>query len=728
MKRNIIRMKRFLSVLLAASVIVLSVPYSVFADDTVPAESYVEEVNQITESGSSENTEDNVLSTESVSEEFITEESATDESGTDEPSQDEPSQDEPSQVESSQDEPVEGVNTYPNNNYAKEGYGKVNENRDPSATLIEGLDNDLKLILSGVNQYIATNDAARSIIIDTVNQFLNSEETIKYMNSTAFIDAEKYSIIYEGYDSNYCWGGTASNMLWLSGWGTKLGYGNEDKIMSDLHDKFNDDAEEPRDAITWLFDNYINNVEVETKKESTQGGKATGICISEAFYTYNNVAGALNNLASLADVDSQATAIQCHWIDKAGDVKSGSHWLTAVGVVLNEATTNLVDYFKAIILADSDDTPGMSENAPASETESYNQRSDTINMYKICTLETINVNGVDYWYIPGYIDIDGKGALITGIESLEYYSEDLKKEIIEPYGTKDAANSLELIYGGIMYTYGGSVYEPQYSFCGENANVRMGYVNASAVSVKNVKVPVRVTICDNNKAELDSKVYYMPVDEIADNSRGYFDINIGDLTNKLSAGDYFVRVMFNPPDVEDRLVEAYYLNNDLVSCWIKITEASGGADVNNAEMPTEENNNNISWINQDSVNALTDEELAVIDKELENEGISKDAIKAIDQMFSQNQITYFAPETKIDTTNVSDCKIFMAGNPGEFISAEIDGVKLELSEIKIMRNSANSYRLIIDGNTLKGLKKGTHKILIYSVRGALPIEIEITII
>lgn len=630
-------------------------------------------------------------------------------------------------------DPLAGAtgDTYENNDSAVEGYG-IEERSDPyTLSILPG--DGKQFILTGVDNGIYNSNEEITKIANAVNKVLSGDSTIEYLYNKVFVDAEKYSVGCEGYDSNYCWGATAANMLWLSGWAKELGYTNEDQIMTDLHDKFYDRAEEPRDAITWLFDNYITHVEVETKEESTKGGKKSDICISEAFETYENVAGELKNLLSLANVVSQATAIQCRWMNENGEIKEGSHWLTAVGVAINESALGIADYFKAIILADSDDNPSFSTSAPADETQSYNQRKDTCNVYKICSLETKNVNGVDYWYIPGYTDIDGQGALITGIEALMNYTSSLKDTITEQYGTKNVSNTLELIYSGVMYTYGENVGEPQYTFDKESKNVRIGYTNTSKISKQNVEVPVRVTICDNNNRELDSALYYISVDEIAANSDGYFDVNFDNLTTNLSEGDYKVKVMFNPSDAENKLSEAYYLNNDLVSTRIKLEVKSNESEASRSEQEDDDTSLNTMPSEDDEIilnrgNDMTKEQMMVIEKELEKEGISKDTIKAIEQIFDQGQTTYFAPDTKIDTATDNDYKVFMAGVPGEFISAKIDGVKLDLSELKIMPNSTNSYRIIFDGKKFKDLKKGKHRLVIYSVRGALPIVIEITVI
>jgi len=672
------------------------------APSMAPVVTVPEEI--VTEETVSENIEAN----ESVPEEKKTGNSTDTSSEKEEPAEGAGAIESISPVTGNLNEPIgtQKGDIYPTNTYAKEGYGDANETRNAPDTLIETLANGLKLVLAGASSATKIfSSETETTVSGAIFDFLtNGEEELEYLHSRTFIDAEKYSIVYEGYDQNYCWAGTASNLLWLSGWGKAvLEYGNEDQIMSDFHDKFYDEPNEPVNAINWLFDNYLS-LDVSINPNSTIMGKATSVCISEAISSYENTVNALDNLASLADIANRSIAIQCRWTED-GHFADGSHWLTAVGVVMDEAATNLTDKFKAIILADSDDTPGKSTTCPSTE-ESYNQRKDTVNLYKISRITTTIVDGLKCWSIPGYDD-----AVITGIESILNYSEQLKENITETHGTTNTVSDLELLdYFEEIYTYGENAETPQETFSGEPGNLRVGYMNSSSKSCQNIEVPIKVTIYGMDGQQISSKVYYVAVENLEKNSNGYFDINIDDFKNELDAGEYRLGAVINPYGVDGYLQEAYYLNNKEIYCCFTLTEEKGGFD-DETDIPTV---NSHSEDNAPNTDTMTD--------------ISSDTLKAIEQLFIMSKVTYFVQNTVVNPSSDKEYRVFMAGAPGEFISAEIDGVSIDPSDIKLICNSANSYRILLASKLFKGLKKGPHKITIHSSRGVLPIEITITVI
>ena len=51
-----------------------------------------------------------------------------------------------------------------------------------------------------------------------VEDVLNGEEDLFNLQDDAFIDAEKFSLTLDGYDTYLCWAVAAADMLWMSVW------------------------------------------------------------------------------------------------------------------------------------------------------------------------------------------------------------------------------------------------------------------------------------------------------------------------------------------------------------------------------------------------------------------------------------------------------------------------------------------------------------------------------
>jgi len=258
-------------------------------------------------------------------------------------------------------------------------------------------DDHLTLIVSGV-----TGQSAAELITQIENGIdmtLDEEKHSLNIRISDLLDAEKYSTVLSGYDKNLCWAATAANMLWSSGYAqcavnpaTGKAFADVDEVFHYFRGIFTDEFGVPDGAISVFMDGSYPYADSFGAARLT--GTPEGL-LPEADYQ-----------SGLVDLKSDYTDLSL--LEYQSDVSFGvllhgigrsfSHWLTAVGLVLDETASAAADRYKAIILADSDNSPPGNDSEAADPSGAAAQAPNSFTVYRL-TLENENDSPVwTIWY------------------------------------------------------------------------------------------------------------------------------------------------------------------------------------------------------------------------------------------------------------------------------------------------------------------------------------------
>ena len=219
-------------------------------------------------------------------------------------------------------------------------------------TSIKGLpDDQYEAILTRFAQEIPAalnSDMAYKLIIDSVR------------------DAEKFSTVIDGYDSELCWAATASNMLWTSGYAqsainpmTGTAFQSEDEVFNYFTQNFTDKPGVPDGAIEYFFN---GNYKYRGYSGASQlidnpypGDLLPDEDLSEGVIDQRETTDILSGLNELSDVSAGAWL---RWWDTGQQkYRNGAHWLTLAGITTDNTKTEFNEKYRGVILADSDNDP-----------------------------------------------------------------------------------------------------------------------------------------------------------------------------------------------------------------------------------------------------------------------------------------------------------------------------------------------------------------------------------
>ena len=170
------------------------------------------------------------------------------------------------------------------------------------------------------------------------------------------IDAEKTGVD----DTNLCWAGTVSNMLYWSGWGQNTGslsVSSEDDLLDYYRNNFIDDGGWIDSGIEWFFDGDYAGTQYYFKK-SGGGDFFPSITVSSYLST---------------DFDSTTVMTSLDSFLRGGDVcglgvqwdGGGGHAITCWGFTYNTSVSQSNrNYYTGVWISDSDDNFGEGRSAP----------------------------------------------------------------------------------------------------------------------------------------------------------------------------------------------------------------------------------------------------------------------------------------------------------------------------------------------------------------------------
>ncbi len=384
--------------------------------------------------------------------------------------------------------------------------------------------------------------------IDMVQEKLVSaklENSQFTMESLDFIDAEKTKAP-DGGNDELCWAAATSNILHYTGWGEKAGFNSEDDLFDLFRDSFTDIVGSAGYGIEWFFNGTYQKQSYDSWAHVKDYGKSGGYLKEYASDCVNDYIYVSNNHEKIKDVtdaleNGWGICFTLGWVDDYGN-RNGGHLLTTWGYICDKDFTQQdADYYKALIVSDSD-----------SDRQTDTNRRIAPNKLNVLNMTPYAKFSYDTWSFDGY---DGVLEFFT---LLEPYSENVEYETDESATLDKFSNvdinikSINISTDSLYTTFLMNVYSAQ-----DSIYVFPEFENTSLKDfVGTLDYTVTVTDKSNNSEIISKngtytgKIYSY---ESSDTSQAE-TISIG----SLSAGKYTVTVTVNP---EKTVTEAYYYNN-----------------------------------------------------------------------------------------------------------------------------------------------------------------------
>lgn len=418
---------------------------------------------------------------------------------------------------------------------------------------------------------------------DTLTTQIKSMFPDIILEDPALIDAEKKTldddIEDDDCDSLLCWAASISNTLWAADWGTHLTnplsgqrFTSEDDIMKYFIQSFTNKGLEMECGFQWIFDGvsqgeYSYYPRARLKRDiseadalAPQYSAVNMIDISRVSDSHESIIA----LDSLLEGKPLTLSIEfCSREDDEGD----THAVTAMGLIVNPAARGTDEYYRYILLANSDNSVKGYEGIPA------DQRPNILTCYPLRLLT--NRSGENVWEVVGYSDDETVYTRIRTIYSLPTYGSKAAEAAVEtdPQATRNAQKTLDLVPGKIYTSQDKSADEPTDTFVtGSDIWLNFTVINESYVLWEE-GFSSRVTVT----REQDEESVSFLVEGNPEKFMYMMDRQMNSvLLNShisLKSGRYRVTVEVNPPTAKGRLPEAYYMNNTVLTQSFVVTEA-----------------------------------------------------------------------------------------------------------------------------------------------------------
>lgn len=322
--------------------------------------------------------------------------------------------------------------------------GTINNNANISESFENVNTEGLSVYLRGVKEEY------RKETFDVINQYIGMIlESGKNLNikNPAFIDAEKYK--FKGYDSNHCWAATSANILWTTGYAQKAinpmtgrRFTSEDEVLTYFTTNFTDLPGCPEDGINWFFEGTSGYEELSGVKGVAQikgDDNPAGLLPKDSpmAFLYNILDDVTDRMNALYSIASNGIGVLVRWFDNSTDtgLTEGAHWATVNGVIFDEKETDITKSIKAIVLADSDNTPvnGIltADSYISDVLDAKRAQPNIYSIYKV-------VYEGGYWLIKNY---GGDSAVITYLYGLMDSDKSPEGEGFDNISSKDAIGS-----------------------------------------------------------------------------------------------------------------------------------------------------------------------------------------------------------------------------------------------------------------------------------------------
>lgn len=434
----------------------------------------------------------------------------------------------------------------------------------------------------------------------------------------AFPDAEKYDSTVPGYDSGHCWAGSASNILWMTGWAERFNnprtgtpFTSEDDIFQYYNIRFTDNGCIKTDsAVDWFFmgEFYLPLYYSSTSLNGVQ--ETDGVrkdFVSSGMHEHFDVFKNPQQIEQLLRCDwsrDDASVFEADIGFLIGGVAYRSaHSVTIAGVITDPDAESFQEKYKAVIIIDpdNDSEPEKEEGRVENPTLEYKEaakktRPNSMTVYNLEYL--IDKAGNPCWKIDGYGSTKESEWALFFLNRIPYYDESLINESIETEGTKSVVENVDLTLESPFTTDRETPYPDLYNVDPDEVAVK-SFESGTPVNL-NFFIANRsnkVIFNDEYRKDRDLTVEWKVIrdadgrvaasgkkicsGEIFENSEIGFLINLNEKSGTYTAwepGTYTALLNLN---TDRAITEAYYLNNVQKEVQFTVT---GQSDISKGEI------------------------------------------------------------------------------------------------------------------------------------------------
>ena len=230
------------------------------------------------------------------------------------------------------------------------------------------------------------------------------------MTDDDFVDAEKYNTQVNGYDQELCWAAAAANILWTTGYAqqakspySKKAFSSVDEVMTYFSENFTDYTGAVPYGFTWFTSGKyiltgINGT--AQKKKDNSGARLSNVDFTDRTSVLC-VQKDPEKISRLEGLEACGTAALIRWLNEdTGKLSSAAHWLTVVGVIIDETVeAPNTGRYKAIILANPDNS-SVNGDLTATRSSKLKKKTASENDYIIYRLKYLEKYKM--WAIKGY--------------------------------------------------------------------------------------------------------------------------------------------------------------------------------------------------------------------------------------------------------------------------------------------------------------------------------------
>ena len=240
------------------------------------------------------------------------------------------------------------------------------------------------------------------------------------LNAPDLIDAEKFYM--NDYDFNLCWAATAANMLWTSNYAqqavnpaTGSNFQTVDEVFDYFRKAFLDDRGNTNVAFSLFFygtdapDDAIPAA--DWMKEDIELPALLPDEADPQPYGFESILGEFPDISAFESLDEMSISLVLHGLWRGTSEYTGfNHSVTLSGLVFDEKEQDPRERYKAVIIADSDNDPGIVACAGADPflvpyAERARLAADAPNRYQLFPLNLVDCGehiGLR-WSIPFFL-------------------------------------------------------------------------------------------------------------------------------------------------------------------------------------------------------------------------------------------------------------------------------------------------------------------------------------
>ncbi|MBR6186643.1 MAG: hypothetical protein IKQ41_10330 [Clostridia bacterium] len=298
----------------------------------------------------------------------------------------------------------------------------AHENVEYSVETMDVDSQNLTVIIKGLTE--KDSDAVMKLIKDNLDSVVDGEPVQVYMPD--LLDAEKYSVQLWNYDNQLCWAATAANMLWVSGYAQDVEnpltgelFKNEDEVLDYFRSLYEDAPGSPDQGISVFLNGSDpkEGIPGYAKLKKQPQGLAPEV---KAEWEMSSITDNPSNISILDKIYERSIGVLLKSLNlithEVGDM---SHWVTVVGVIVNDKTTSLNERYVGIVLANSDNDP-VNGSEDVSDADRAVQAAHAPNSYTTYKLSLVNY-GDDFgelWTVEGFLEDPVFATIITWVCSL----------------------------------------------------------------------------------------------------------------------------------------------------------------------------------------------------------------------------------------------------------------------------------------------------------------------